>query len=265
MDLNQGDRDHSRIGSQIVHMGETYYRPDLSMVHHMGFGFHADMCAPGILRLLEPVLERRGLIVELGCGSGLLTRHLTEAGHRVIATDASPAMLDLARQYAPEADIRQLVLPDDPIPAADAIVSTGHPLNYLADEAAVDKALVSCAIALKPGGVLAVDLCDLEWGRARIDAPPAARIGDDWAIITRFEIPAPNRFDRHISAFLRNEDGSWRRDDETHHNVLVDTDLIAPLLADYGVTAKVLSAFGQEEFPVGLRAVVGARPLLALT
>jgi SAM-dependent methyltransferase len=236
-----------------------YYKADLSAVHHRGFGFHADMCAPGILRLLEPVLERDGLVVEVGCGSGLLTRHLTEAGHRVIATDASPAMLDIARQYAPEAEVRLLVLPADPIPAADAIVSTGHPLNYLADEAALDQALVACAIALKPGGVLAIDLCDLEWGRARIDAPPVSRIGDDWAIITRFETPTPNRFDRYIATFLHNEDGSWRRDDEIHRNVLVDTDLVPALLKGHGVRAQVLPAFGDEEFPVGLRAIVGRK------
>ena len=242
-------------------MDAGYYRPDLSTVHHKGFGFHADMCAPGILHHLEPVLERGGLVVEVGCGSGLLTRHLVDAGHRVIATDASPAMLDLAREYVPEADVRQLVLPEDPIPIGDAIVSTGHPLNYLGDEAAVERALVACAEALRPDGVLAVDLCDLEWGRARIDAPPSARLGDDWAIITRFSVPAPNQFDREIASFLRNEDGSWRRDDETHHNVLVDTSLVPALLADHGVTADVLPAFGSEQFPVGLRAVVGRKSM----
>jgi hypothetical protein len=26
--------------------GEPYYRPDLALVHHLGFGFHADDCAP---------------------------------------------------------------------------------------------------------------------------------------------------------------------------------------------------------------------------
>ena len=75
-----------------------YYRRDLALVHHLGFGFHADACAPGVLALLEPVLARNGLVVEIGCGSGLLTRYLIDAGHRVIATDASPAMLDLARE-----------------------------------------------------------------------------------------------------------------------------------------------------------------------
>jgi SAM-dependent methyltransferase len=240
-------------------MDAGYYRADLSMVHHKGFGFHADMCAPGIPHHLEPVLERGGGVVELGCGSGLLTRHLVDAGHRVIATDASPAMLDLTRQYVPKADVRQLMLPDDPIPAADAIVSTGHPLNYLADEAAVDRALVGCGSALRPGGVLAVDLCDLEWGQARVDAAPVARLGDDWAIITLLSVPAPNQFVRKITTFLRDDEGSWRRDDETHHNVLVDTTLVPDLLAGHGVEAEVLLAFGSEEFPVGLRAIVGQK------
>src|SRR6266545_6663290 len=99
-------------------MDDPYYGRDLALIHHLGFGFHADMCAPGILRLLEPVRERGGLVLELGCGSGLLTNHLLDAGHRVVATDASPAMLDLARAAAAAADLRELTLPDDPLPEA---------------------------------------------------------------------------------------------------------------------------------------------------
>src|SRR5260370_5972911 len=93
---------------------EPYYRRDLALAHHLGFGFHAEACAPGILALLAPVRARGGLVLELGCGSGLLTRELTSAGHRVVAADASPAMLQLARGYAPPADIRQLTLPLTP-------------------------------------------------------------------------------------------------------------------------------------------------------
>ncbi|MEX0754894.1 MAG: class I SAM-dependent methyltransferase [Actinomycetota bacterium] len=74
-----------------------YYRRDLALIHHLGFAFHAEDCAPGILESLQSVRVRDGLVLELGCGSGLLTTHLVDAGHRVIATDASPAMLDLAR------------------------------------------------------------------------------------------------------------------------------------------------------------------------
>ena len=171
---------------------DPYYRRDLALVHHRGFGFHARACAPGILALLDPVRTRNGLVLELGCGSGLLTRELTAAGHRVIATDASPAMLGLARSHAPAAeDIRLLVLPGDVLPPADAVVPAGHVLSYLPDEHAIDQALTAIARALRPGGLFAIDICDLAYGQARHDAPPAARVHDDWAIITRFRSPHP--------------------------------------------------------------------------
>jgi SAM-dependent methyltransferase len=241
---------------------DPYYRPDLARLHHLGFGFHADACAPGILHLLEPVRARGGLVVELGCGSGLLTRHLVDAGHRVVATDASPAMLELARAHAGGAeDIRRLVLPDDPIPGADAIVSVGHVLNYLADEAAIQRALVAIAEALGPDGVLAFDICDLEWGRSRRNAPDSGRVADEWAIVTQYSVPSPSRFVRTMAAFVRNPDGTWRRDDERHENVLIDTREVPGLLAGHGVDATLGSSFGGEELPSGLRTVIGRRPV----
>jgi SAM-dependent methyltransferase len=238
---------------------EAIYRPDLALVHHRGFGFHAAACAPGILDLLAPVRDRRGVVLEVGCGTGLLTKELVAAGHRVIATDASPGMLGVAREQVGglAEDLRQLTLPDDVLPEADAIVAVGHPLNYLPDARDVDKALVAIATALRPGGLLALDICDLEWGRARRDTPQFAEAGQDWAIITKFSMPAADRFVRDITTFLPNADGSWRRATEHHENVLVDTALIPALLQQNGVDAEVRSSFGTETNPPGLRAVVG--------
>jgi SAM-dependent methyltransferase len=237
-----------------------YYRRDLALVHHLGFGFHADMVAPGILKLLEPIRDRNGLVVELGCGSGLLTRHLRDAGHRVIATDASPAMLELAHQTAPDVEgFAQLVLPDDKIPECDAVVAVGHPFNYLGDEESINRAFVAAAQALRPGGLLAVDICDLEYGAARRDAPNLGRVGEDWAIITEFSTPAPVHFVRQMAVFVRNQDGTWRRDDERHDNVLIDTSALPGRLADHSIDATVTASFGAESLPVGLRAIIGHR------
>jgi SAM-dependent methyltransferase len=238
---------------------DVYYRDDLARIHHLGFAHHADACAPGILALLDSVRDGDGTVLELGCGSGLLTRHLLAAGYRVIATDASPAMLALARQNAPGANVRRLVLPDDPLPAADAVVSVGHVLSYLPDEAAIDRALVAASRALRPGGLLALDLCDRSWGDARRQAPPYVRREPDWVIITEYSQPAPDRFVRDMTTFVRSADASWRRDDERHVNVLIDTERVPGLLASYGVEATVGSAFGSEAMPAGLVTVVGRR------
>lgn len=237
-----------------------YYRPDLALIHHLGFGFHADLCAPGVMKTLESVRARGGVVVELGCGSGLLTRHLLDAGHRVIATDASPAMLDLARRHATGAAAYDvLVLPDDPIPPADAIVSTGHALSYLADADAIDRALVAIADALRPDGVMAIDLCDLGWGETRRNASPQVWRGDGWLLVTEFSMPSADRFVRTMTTFVRNPDGSWRRDDERHENVLIDTSRVPALLSGHGVDAQVGSSFGEEELPIGLVTIVGQK------
>ncbi len=237
-----------------------YYRDDLALVHHRGFAFHAEACAPGILALLDPVLRRGGLVLEIGCGSGLLTERLVAAGHRVTATDASPAMLRLARRVVSgPVEFRRLTLPDDAVPEADAIVGIGHALNYLPDADALTRGLRSLARSLRPGGVLALDVCDLEWGVAHSE-PSIGRVGDDWAIISRFSRPSPDRYVREMTTFLRNDDGSWRRDDERHDNVLVEASGIPELLGSEGLQVEVRSAFGAEQLPGGLRAVVGRRP-----
>jgi SAM-dependent methyltransferase len=238
-----------------------YYRPDLARVHHEGFAFHADDAAPGIVELLEPVRERGGLVVEVGCGSGLLTRRLVDAGLRVIATDASPAMLDLARTVTPgAAAIERLTLPDDPIPECDAVVSVGHALNYLPDASSIDRALRAIADALRPGGLMAIDLCDLTYGEAGGDAPAAKGwVTDDWALVTEFDRPSPDRFVRQMAIFTRTDDGSWRRDDERHDNVLIEVATVPALLADHGVEATLGSRFGSYRLPDGLFAITGGK------
>jgi SAM-dependent methyltransferase len=237
---------------------EPYYRDDLALVHDRGYGFHGDRCAPGILALLEPV--RGGCVLEIGCGTGALTRHLLAAGYQVLATDASPAMLARAREVlGPSAELAQLRLPDDPVPAADAIVAIGHPISYLASAADIDRALTAMAGALRSGGVLAIDICDLDWGTARTDDGNLGRTGDDWAIITEFSLPTPDKFVRDITTFVPDGHGAWRRDTEHHENTLIDTARIPDLLRPLQVSAMVRSSFGEEKLPPGLKAIVGIR------
>lgn len=233
-----------------------YFRQDLAHIFDRGFGFHAELVAAGILELLEPVRATGGTVLELGCGTGELTRRLVAAGHTVIATDASPAMLDLARANAPGADVRRLTLPDDPIPSTDAIVAVGHPFNYLPDAISLRRGLAAAAAALRPGGLFAVDIADLEWAQnARVGQ--IVKVEDDWAWINRVSSPRPDLYLREMTSFVRQPDGAWHRDDERHENVLIDTTEIPGWLAEANVDARVGDSFGTENLPTGLRAVVG--------
>ncbi len=140
------------------------------------------------------------------------------------------------------------------------ILYRSHRLNDLvrgAREASISTHAGHLAIAA--AAVLAIDLCDLGWGAARRDAPARAEVTDEWAIITRFSVPDPTRFVREITVFVREDSGAWRRDDERHENVLVDTAAVPAFLKEYGIDATVGSSFGMEELPVGLRVVTGRR------
>ena len=242
--------------------GGPGYRSALARIHHEAFGGHGDACAPGILARLAPIRERGGVVLELGCGSGALTRHLVAAGHRVIATDASPAMVALAREAVPGAEeVRRLTLPDDPVPATDAVVAVGHVPSYLPDGASVERALRAVARALRPGGVLAIDLLDLGYRAARAGRAPAATVTSEWAVFAEVAFPDPGTCVRDITTFVRAADGTWQRDDERHVNALVDAAEMARRLAAEGLeeveTARGFDA-GQR-LEDGLVAITGVR------
>ena len=61
-------------------------------------------------------------------------------------------------------------------------MSTGHTLSYIDRQDRLEAALVACAHALRPGGVLALDLKDLSTLEAQMARPPAVWVGDDWAM-----------------------------------------------------------------------------------
>ena len=50
------------------------YKTDLAYIHDVGFGNYATNSAPGLLEILRQAGVSTGLVVDLGCGSGLWAR-----------------------------------------------------------------------------------------------------------------------------------------------------------------------------------------------
>ena len=248
----------------LQHM-DSYYGSDLAWVHHSGYSQHVENTAQGIVRLLrESGLSKEARVLDVGCGSGLLARRLLDAEFVVKGIDASPAMIDLARSYASGADFRVVRLPTNSsdrgamLPETDAIVSTGHVLNYLDSREDIARTLGELARALRPGGVIAIDLMTEQYPQKRDLQAVYAKVTDDWAIVTRFSCPGPYRFDREITVFRRAGD-HWRRSDEHHRNVTIDPEDALRILRDNGIEARQRTAFGEETLPEGLIVLAGVR------
>jgi SAM-dependent methyltransferase len=97
-----------------------------------------------------------GKLLDLGCGSGDLARHLAAAGYRVTGCDISPRMLEHAAAADHELAVNWSSLEPGwrelPFAAAslDTVVASSV-LEYVADPVGV---LAECARSLRPGGVL---------------------------------------------------------------------------------------------------------------
>lgn len=89
-------------------------------------------------QLFQLVHSREGVtVLELGCGTGLLAKRLTEQGHPVTAVDFSEKMLEQAAKNAPSATLYRASLPELPPELAekkfDCIVAA-YSLHHLQDE-----------------------------------------------------------------------------------------------------------------------------------
>src|SRR5262245_32573122 len=75
-------------------------------------------------------------ILNLGCGTGLLTRELAADGRQVVGVDPAPAMLAYARRQPGAARVRWIEGDSSTLgtPAADLVVMTGNVAQVFLDD-----------------------------------------------------------------------------------------------------------------------------------
>jgi 2-polyprenyl-6-hydroxyphenyl methylase/3-demethylubiquinone-9 3-methyltransferase len=103
--------------------------------------------------LIPPASSNTALLVDLGCGGGLLAPHASRLGYRHVGLDLGAAGLGVARAHgvlAVRADAARIPLADG---VADA-VSAGEILEHVPDPAAV---VAEACRVLRPGGRLVID------------------------------------------------------------------------------------------------------------
>ncbi len=225
---------------------EAYGR-DLAHIHDVGHGDFARDAAPGVLGLMRRAGIHEGLVIDLGCGSGIWAAALVDAGYDVVGVDQSAALLEIARRRVPGARFVQASLFDVELAPCSVVTSLNESCSYSFDRRAGRQALAlvmrRIAAALRPGGLFVFDV--LTAGSEPAGGRRTWSEGSDWVIcLDAREDAEAGTLTRAITVF-RPEDGHYRRSDERHRLWLhTRGDALADLDAA-GLRARTLTGYGR--------------------
>jgi len=238
------------------------YREDLSWIHDLGFGDLARNAAELLLQTLAAEGIGEGLVVDLGCGTGILAEAVANAGYDVLGIDLSPVMIEMARRRVPEGRFRCESLLAAELPPSIAVVAVGECFNYRFDarnsRAELRALFGRVHDALKPGGVLLFDAAGP--GRGAGEEPLKTHVdGGDWALLMNaVEDREMRRVTRCITSFRR-VGNLFRRDDECHELDLLPPDELVADLEAAGFATQLLDTYAGHAMPPGLTGFL-ARP-----
>ncbi|MBE9216233.1 class I SAM-dependent methyltransferase [Plectonema cf. radiosum LEGE 06105] len=237
-----------------------YYKEDLAYIHDVGFSDYCLKSAPGILEILQKNHINRGLVVDLGCGSGLWAQELVKSGYHVIGFDISHAFIDIARKKVPKAEFRLGSLFDAEIPACNAVTSIGECLNYLFDLENDNQRLIKLFRriyqALTPGGVFVFDIATPEQVIPESTTKSFTE-GKDWIVLVEKE-EKQQILTRRIITF-RSCGEYYRKDEETHYQQLYKATDIAQTLEQIGFQVQILKSYGEFNLPLNHAAFIALK------
>jgi SAM-dependent methyltransferase len=248
-----------------------WYNEDLAYIHDVGFRDYALKSTPGILELLSDAFGSRkassliqtGLIVELGCGSGLTAEVLHQAGYQVLGMDISDAMISMARTRVPTAEFRVASLFTADIPPCAAVISIGECLSYAFDtnsDAALEALFRRIYQALAPGGVFIFDVV-VPGHVAPGEIAKSFTEGQDWIVLVeKQEDPIQQLLTRRIIT-LRQVEGLYRRTDEVHHQRLFNRETLVEALRQIGFQVETRLEYGQFKLPSARVAFIADKPV----
>ena len=193
----------------------------------------ADYAQRHFRRLKRPVET----VLELGCGTGSLTRLLARRGYAVTAMDLSPDMLTVAEQKCRGLNVRFLcrdMTKFDRMGPVDGVVSGLDSVNYVTKPRSLQRMFRSVFDSLSPGGLF---LLDVKTPAALEGADGQTCLDEDDGLycVWRADYHARRRVCGYgLDLFLRQEDGSWLREGEYHEEYAYTMEELEGFLREAG-------------------------------
>ena len=227
-----------------------------------------------IISLLKEYGVSEGLVLELGCGTGKMTRLLSNAGYDMIGIDNSEDMLEIAQEYQYQQDVKNedsdsicsvgeiqkeskkkdiLYLLQDMqefelYGTVQAVISVCDSMNYLLDEKDLLQTFRLVNNYLDPNGIFIFDMNTCYKYAELLGEQTIAENREEGSFIwdNYFdEEECINQYD--LTLFIQEENGLYRKYEETHYQKAYDLDRVKALLEEAGMEfIAAYDAFSKE-------------------
>ncbi len=204
-------------------------------------------------RLLLQYHVEDGMVADLACGTGEITRRLSEAGYQAVGIDISPDMLCVAREKCGAdvlllcQDMRELELHQE----AEAVVCLCDGMNYLCSEDELRQVFGRVFSCLAPGGVFIFDMKTEYFYREILGSCTIAENREDCSFIWENEYHAEERLNEYYLTLYELADqrrGLFRRTQEIHRQKAYPASWVAGLMGHAGFRdVRMWEAFGEQE------------------
>ena len=194
-------------------------------------------------------------ILDIGCGTGLLSVKLAKMGGDVTGVDLSPDMLQIAKDRAtslnmPITFVNQPMQQLEGFKSFDAAVIAIDSLNYVTRQEEVVQTLKNVYDALKVGGVLLFDVhSTFKTDVIFMESPftyDNERISYIWETEEGEE---PHSVYSELAFFIRNEEGLYKRFDEVHVQRTFPMHDYVDMLQNIGFSVERIFADWEDEAP----------------
>ena len=191
-----------------------------------------------LINILNEYSINDGLVLDLGCGTGKLTRFLAEKGFDMIGVDYSYEMLDIAKNQSKEdilyllQDMREFEL----YGTVKGIYSACDCLNYIMEEEELKQVFALANNYLDPGGIFVFDMNTPYKYRELLAENTFTETRDEGSFIWENYFDEEEQINEYdLTLYIKEEDGRFQRFEEAHYQRCYELKTIRTLLEEAGL------------------------------
>lgn len=197
-----------------------------------------------LIGLLKEYGVNDGLVLDLGCGTGKMTRILSAAGYDMIGADNSEEMLGIAREaeYNDRServeilyllqDMREFEL----YGTVGAVISVCDSINYILEEEELYKVFSLVNNYLDPKGIFIFDLNTVYKYSELLGETTISENRDEGSFIWENYFDKEEQLNEYdLTLFIREGDGLYRKYEETHYQRAYGLETVKRLLHEAGM------------------------------